>query len=511
MSVAPSTRPELPVEVGDVLAGKYRVERLLGAGGMGVVVAARHLDLNELRAVKFLLPQAKRDHDAVERFMREARAVVKLKNPHVVRVHDIGRLAGGEPYLVMEYLEGVDLRQRLRAERRLSLPDSLDITLQTLEAMAEAHATNVVHRDLKPANIFLTHDVDGSLSVKVLDFGISKLLDGDDEQMEMTTTNTLMGSPYYMSPEQMMSARDVDARTDIWSIGVVLFQMLTGRVPFRGKNIATQCALLLQNDAPAPSSCLDAPLPRGLDEAILGFLRRDPKERHESAAAAAAALAPFAANGGAAALSRIQRVSRLSGDGVPPPNLALASTSVADDDDPTSKSDRRVLAHAPERAAPLPALLSGEASPAEAMSQSTKASWQAIDAPRPRARRIGVAFAALLAIGVGMGGAVVAFYEPTPANESPGAAPTQPTPPNATSLEPPTTATTPREQARPPSTPGDASADEPLVPPPPSASAESAEADAPRPVKRSPTARPAPKRPVAPPSAEDDPFGDSRK
>src|SRR5690606_21773595 len=195
---------------GTVLAGKFCIEQVLGQGGMGVVVAARHLQLDERVALKFLLPEALSNAEAVARFAREARAAVKIKSEHVARVTDVGTLETGSPYMVMEYLRGTDLGDLVHTQGPLPIADAVEYLLQACEAVAEAHALGIVHRVLKPSNLFLTRRADGSPSIKVLDFGISKVTTGADSQMNMTRTATVMGSPLYMSPEQMASARDVD-------------------------------------------------------------------------------------------------------------------------------------------------------------------------------------------------------------------------------------------------------------------------------------------------------------
>src|SRR5689334_2926653 len=190
-----------PVQPGEVLAGKYRVERILGMGGMGVVVSAWHLQLEERVALKFMLPDALENQEAVSRFSREARAAVKIKGEHVARVSDVGKLENGSPYMVMEFLEGIDLSKALERYGVCQLPDAVDYVLQACEAIAEAHSQGIVHRDLKPANLFLTRRPDGTPMIKVLDFGISKMSSGGVDNLTRTTAT--MGSALYMSPEQM--------------------------------------------------------------------------------------------------------------------------------------------------------------------------------------------------------------------------------------------------------------------------------------------------------------------
>jgi len=186
------------VQAGQVLAGKFRVERVLGRGGMGMTVLATHLQLDELVALKFLLPEALAHDEAVRRFERVARAAVKIKSEHVARVTDVGVLPSGSPYMVMEYLRGMDLAQYHEQNGPLSYEEATSYLLPAMEAIAEAHALGIVPRDLKPGNLFRVIRPDGEPSIKVLDFGISKITVGDHS---MTRTSSMMGSPYYMSPE----------------------------------------------------------------------------------------------------------------------------------------------------------------------------------------------------------------------------------------------------------------------------------------------------------------------
>jgi serine/threonine-protein kinase len=236
---------------GDVVAGKYIVDQVIGSGGMGVVVAARHLQLGERVALKFLLSST--DESFAARFLREAQLAVRIKSEHVARVLDVATLDDGAPYMVMELLEGSDLDRLLRNEGPPRLDVTVDYVLQACEAVAEAHSLGIVHRDLKPANLFLTRRPDGSPLVKVLDFGISKLLAEFRGPLDrsLTRADDVLGSPQYMAPEQVRDPRNVDARCDIFSLGSILYKLLTGKPAFDGGNAATVLALVL-SEPPIP-------------------------------------------------------------------------------------------------------------------------------------------------------------------------------------------------------------------------------------------------------------------
>jgi eukaryotic-like serine/threonine-protein kinase len=266
---------DLPVEPGQVLSGKFRVERLLGVGGMGVVLEATHLQLHERVALKFLLPHAVKDHAAVSRFEREARAAVKLKNEHVVRVMDVGTLDDGAPYMVMELLQGKDLAHIIKELGRLPVPVAVEYFTQICDAVGEAHALGIVHRDLKPENVFVTQKANGTPVLKVLDFGISKMT-GD--VLSLTKTTQVMGSPYYMSPEQLRASKDVDQRSDIWSLGAIFYEMLTGRVPFEADSLMELCTRVLESN-PAPISTIRDDVPPEIIRVVEGCLTKDREQR----------------------------------------------------------------------------------------------------------------------------------------------------------------------------------------------------------------------------------------
>jgi serine/threonine protein kinase len=293
---------------GDVIAGKFRVERVLATGGMGVVFAALHLTLGQRVAVKMLLPDAMVVPSAVERFQREAQAAANIQNEHVVRIMDVGSTDKGSPYMVMEYLVGCDLGDLIESRKTVPPQEAVDYLLQACEAMAEAHRIGIVHRDLKPGNVFLTKRSDNTPLVKVLDFGISKL--GDElmgrEQGSLTATHVMMGSPLYMSPEQIRSAKTVDRRTDIWSMGVILFELLTGQLPFEGETAIAICAQVAA-DPPIPLRLLMPELSVELEEIILRCLEKEPERRYDDVAELSAALAPHGSDAGRASAERVRK------------------------------------------------------------------------------------------------------------------------------------------------------------------------------------------------------------
>jgi eukaryotic-like serine/threonine-protein kinase len=308
------------VAPGTVLAGKYRVERVLGQGGMGLVVEARHLQLDERVALKFLQPDYASHPEAAARFLREARAAVKIKSAHVARVSDVGTLESGAPYMVMEYLEGSDV-SNLIERSVLSTADAVDYVIQASEAIAEAHSYGIIHRDLKPANLFVTKHRDGAPLVKVLDFGISKVMGGQGVD-SLTRTTAAMGSALYMSPEQMQQTRSVDHRTDIYALGVAIYEMLAGKQPFYADTLPQLCAEILTG-TPTPLRQLRPDIPEQLAWTIEKAYARDRAHRYQSIAEMVVALAPWAPP---RTQSTIDRISRMAGMNPPtagaPPAVA---------------------------------------------------------------------------------------------------------------------------------------------------------------------------------------------
>ena len=360
-----------------MLAGKYRVDRVLGAGGMGMVVAARHLDLNKLVALKFMLSSAAQNPEAAHRFVQEARSAAQLRSEHVAHVSDYGTLETGEPYIVIEYLEGEDLGDLLSRSGPLAIGFAVELMQQACEAMEEAHASGIIHRDIKPQNMFLTKRRKGTACLKVLDFGLSKVaLTGEAPAgLHQTNTAALLGSPLYMSPEQMRSARGVDHRADIWSLGATMYELLVGQPPFPADSLMDLC-VKLANERPRPLRDLRPEIPPGLEWAVLHCLEADPKARFQTVAEFSAALTPFASSVAAGTVAY-----GASPAAAPPPTPAAA---VSNDRFANTGND-------------APALGSAQLAP------SGSANWGATQAPKPKRSLlpVGLALGALALGGVG--------------------------------------------------------------------------------------------------------------
>jgi serine/threonine protein kinase len=489
------------ISVGAVLAGKFRVDRVIGQGGMGVVVGATHLHLQQPVALKFLLPDLVHSPQIVERFVREARASAQLRGEHVCRVSDVGAFDNGAPYIVMELLEGKDLASLLEASGRLPVGMAADYVLQACVGVAEAHALGIVHRDLKPANLFLTRRPDGAPLIKVLDFGIAKAR--SDRNFSLTQTSAVLGSPGYMSPEQLRSTRDVDVRSDIWSLGVVLYELVSGRPPFTGESI-TELALHIAMD---PTPPLVGPMPHGFDQLVHRCLEKDPAQRYPDLANLAHALAAY---GGPGAWDMANAVSRLlnvapsaSGSALPYANAPTVRAPISSPFPPGHPA-----AQQPVRYASTPTTMGAAAS-----------SMVMAPAARQRGMRWGVV--------AGVAGAAIAGVVVTAlAMRSDKQPPSQPAPTASSATEPaahstpppaaPTAAAPAAEPSAPPppAQPADAAvpvppAAPPTVPPPPPAipADAGADADAPRPPRpsRPPRPKPADNKPDKP---ED--IGESR-
>jgi serine/threonine-protein kinase len=316
------TDATLPFQVGDTLAGKYRVDRVLGVGGMGVVVAATHLDLDTRVAIKVMRDELLDDPSAVQRLMLEARSAAKIRSEHVARVLDVSTLPNGVPYIVMEFLDGCDLAQLLAQQGPLPLSQATDFLLEACEALAEAHVAQIIHRDLKPENLFVARNADGSPTIKVVDFGISKQLGPAASERALTNPSTAVGSPQYMAPEQMQG-RVVDVRADIWALGAILYQLLTGKHAFDGQTLPEVCAKVLGQE-PISLRSLKAELPAALEEVVLRCLKKNPQERYADISGFALALSPFGSANAQRSTERIGRV--LTGTSAKIAKIATAPT-----------------------------------------------------------------------------------------------------------------------------------------------------------------------------------------
>jgi serine/threonine-protein kinase len=287
-------RPFIETLKGMRVGGRYVVDRVLGAGGMGVVAMARYPELHQKVAIKFLLPEHSANTTLNARFVREGRIAAQVKSEHFVRVFDIGKLPNGIPYLVMELLAGRDLGDELAADGAMPVDRAVDYMLQATVGLAEIHALGVVHRDLKPSNLFVA-EAGGKRVIKVLDFGISKEKSKPDSGASLTSTENLLGTPQYMSPEQVKASKEVDARTDIWSLGVILYELLANRRPFvSDENAVGELFAKVMYIDPPPLTDFRSDLPAGLADVIAKCLSRDLKQRYANVGELAEALRPFA-------------------------------------------------------------------------------------------------------------------------------------------------------------------------------------------------------------------------
>ncbi|HEY5377165.1 MAG TPA: serine/threonine-protein kinase [Polyangiaceae bacterium] len=369
----PATRPaeseqgSLPlVHEGQTVAGKYLVGPLLGVGGMGVVHSARDILLDRRVALKVLSPRLLSSRTAGERFLREARAATRITSEHVVKLLESDTLPDGTPLLVMEYLEGRDLRALLREDGPLPPERAVDHLLQALQAIAEGHVRGIVHRDVKPSNLFLTERADGTPLIKVLDFGIAKTLESDRaEDFALTNSeDTQLGSPIYMPPEQLRNPRDVDARADIWALGVTLYELISGKQPFRGQSHADLVSQVLHATPEALATPLALSLPAGLQRVVARCLEKQRHQRYADAAELAVALAPFGSEDARLSLSRVTGLSR---------SRVGAATSLA----PGSANDDPTL---PVTADPAPARSAGTSLVRKIASDPNRGSGRALGA-----------------------------------------------------------------------------------------------------------------------------------
>jgi len=314
---APQPTPTPPISLGGVVAGKYRIDRGIGFGGMGVVCAATHLELGTAVAIKFVRPERGSDERAVARFLTEARAAAQLRSQFACRVMDCGRLPSGSPYIVMEYLVGHDLRSLVDKRGPMSVEGAVAVALQACEALAEAHSKHIVHRDVKPENLFIAEGPGGAELLKVLDFGISKQLSPLGAPRSLTDSRESVGSPSHMSPEQMIDPSGIDFRTDIWSLGVVLYEILTGQMPFPGESGPQLCANVMTMQ-PIALQSHRADIPEGLERVILRCLEKDRERRFRDVGELSLALSEFGGAEAALAAARVEQIFGRMQSSAPP-------------------------------------------------------------------------------------------------------------------------------------------------------------------------------------------------
>lgn len=334
---------------GSILADKYRVEKEIGRGGFGIVVRARHLRLGQIVAIKVLTegmwgPEWASD---VERFRREAQATAALKTEHVVKLLDVDVLPDGRPYMVMEYLDGETLHVATYRRGPLAVDEAVDIALQILAALAEAHSVGIVHRDLKPPNIFLANAPGHSTVVKILDFGVSKVGAEHGGDRPLTRTGAVLGTFAYMAPEQLKDAKRVDARADLWSVGHMIYEAFTKVTPF-GPITSPLIATAILTNPPKPLGQLRPDLPPGLVAVIMKCLEKDPERRWETALEVAEALAPFGSPRSWASLDTIRRLPGPTGNAAALPRARPSRKRAQQGPQPVTRIlfDMRVLAGA---------------------------------------------------------------------------------------------------------------------------------------------------------------------
>jgi serine/threonine protein kinase len=325
------TRPRTPLRdeppsVGELIADRYVVERIVAEGGFGVIVAAKHIELEETVAIKFLKAEFANVPDVVGRFAREAKASALIKSEHTPIVYDVGVTSERGPYIVMEYLEGQDLLSLVRERGPLPVEYAVELVLQACEALVAAHARGVVHRDIKPENLFLVRRPHSPELLKVLDFGVSKAaLTGNvfGTALSMLKTQNLVGTPLYMSPEQLRGQHDVGPQSDIWSIGAVLYELLTSQTAFRGSSVTEVCANVLECE-PEPPASIREDLPADLAAVVMRCLEKKSEARFAGVAELAVALGPFAPPGVRASVERTRAIAKSAG--LPGGDAVIATT-----------------------------------------------------------------------------------------------------------------------------------------------------------------------------------------
>ncbi len=270
---------------GRIVEGKYRIEEPIGRGGMGVVYRAENTRIGKYVAIKILLKGYAKGSESERRFLREARIAGSIGHPNIAEVFDLGTLENGAPFQVMELLEGTTLAGRIRHEGALPIDEALEYAEQMLSALSAAHERGIVHRDLKPDNIFLhcppREQRQGHTIAKLLDFGVSKSL-LNDATLSLTQTGVVVGTPYYLAPEQARGDRGVDHRVDIWAMGIVLYESLTGALPFKADNYNALMAKIL-NSRPVPPQHIRPAIPEAIQDVVLRALAFEPQDRFHSA------------------------------------------------------------------------------------------------------------------------------------------------------------------------------------------------------------------------------------
>lgn len=291
-----------------IIGGRYSLDHLVAEGGMALIYRGRHIELDQTVAIKLVLPELAFDTEATARFLNEARTIAKLRSPHVARVLDSGCAEPGRPFMVLEYLEGGDLRKLLDVNSTVAVDTAVGLVLEAAEALAEAHAHGIIHRDIKPENLFLARMADGTVTLKVIDFGICKHRSGDNSR-SFTLRGRTLGSPHYMAPEQITSPDEVDARADIWALGVVLYELLSGYQPFAGETLTSLCAHVVHSPPRKALRKVNPDVPVALERVVLRCLSKQPSERYASVVELAGALSPFCRRG----RELCERIRRMAG------------------------------------------------------------------------------------------------------------------------------------------------------------------------------------------------------
>jgi serine/threonine-protein kinase len=464
--------PQVPlasIRPGVVVNSKYLVGEIIGEGGVGIVYAAQNLELDEKVALKCLRPEMLIDPAIVARFAREAKAAASIKSEYVATVHDVGTMPDGSPFMVMEFLEGKDLGAVMQEQGVLGPRAASECALQVCEALAVAHAKGIVHRDIKPENLMLTERTGGMRIVKVLDFGISKAaLTGSifRSDLPLVKTVSLMGTPLYMSPEQVRSTESVDVRSDVWSLGMVLYELLTGTTAFSASSITELCAMILEAP-PTPLERHRKDLPSGLVDVVSRCLEKDPGRRYQNVAELALALMPF---GPKRARINVERaIAVLQGSGmldvhlrllstVPPPNGEYTLDSIPANPRVPSGITPVASAGAPSSARMLAAEPSGPSLPAQVALPGPYDIDPDAPPPNHKGRTIVILGVLLAAAGIVIAVLATRGSGAPPAAEASKAAATAPPAVTATAAAPDPAATAPAQHPAAPQPPETTSA-----------------------------------------------------